>query len=422
LGPVTIFDKSALQALTIDEAVWFEAHFLSNVTPLFYVETLADLEKAAAEGRAPDDIVRSLAGKTPSDAYPNVHHRSLMSAELQGQAIEMGGRVMVAGGEYRRAPDGSIGMHIEEFPEATMLLRWKEGEFDELEREVAKAWRDELATHEPDRMIGVVRNLLPSGTRISDLEALKGRIDTLCDSDELEMIVLALHVLEVPQTSHGMVLERWNAAGRPPLSAFAPYTTHVFKVDLLYYLGIERGFISGERASNKADMAYLYYLPFTMVFVSGDRLHRRTAPLFLTPEQSYVQANELKAGLLEMDQYYDQLPEEIKRLGVLQFAGWPPPTLDNIVTQLWDRHMRPDWREIEIRRETDRARPRDEAADSNTLADMKRRVESAKPVTEAESPVSGDDADYVIIARQVPVQKGKWRMVSRQVEEAEREE
>jgi hypothetical protein len=65
-----------------------------------------------------------------------------------------------------------------------------------------------------------------------------------------------------------MVLERWNAAGRPSLPTFAPYTTRVFKVDLLYYLGIDRGFISGERASNKADMAYLYYLPFTMV--SGD--------------------------------------------------------------------------------------------------------------------------------------------------------
>jgi hypothetical protein len=39
MGPITIFDKSALQALSIDETVWLEAYFLSNVTPLFYVET-----------------------------------------------------------------------------------------------------------------------------------------------------------------------------------------------------------------------------------------------------------------------------------------------------------------------------------------------------------------------------------------------
>jgi hypothetical protein len=69
MGPITIFDKSALQALSIDETVWLEAYFLSNVTPLFYVETLADLEKIA-EGRPSEEMVASLAAKTPSDAYP----------------------------------------------------------------------------------------------------------------------------------------------------------------------------------------------------------------------------------------------------------------------------------------------------------------------------------------------------------------
>src|SRR6266508_3341647 len=269
MGPITIFDKSALQALSIDETVWLEAYFLSNVTPLFYVETLADLEKAVAEGRSSEDVVASLAEKTPSDAYPNVHHRTLIEAELQGQEIELSGRVMVAAGEYRRAPDGSLGMHIEEFPEAAMLLRWKNHEFNDAEREVARRWREELAAHEPERMIGIVRNILPSGTKTSDLEGLKRAIDDFCESDEREVVALALHALEVPEWAQTTVLERWEAARNPSLPTFAPYTTHVFTVDLLYYLGIDRGFISGERASNKADMAYLYYLPFTMVRLRG---------------------------------------------------------------------------------------------------------------------------------------------------------
>ena len=50
---------------------------------------------------------------------------------------------------------------------------------------------------------------------------------------------------------------------------------------------------------------------------------------------------------------------------------------------------------------------------------MKGRVESAQPVSEAEVPASGDEADYAIIARQVPVRKGKWRMVSQEVEDAD---
>jgi hypothetical protein len=69
MGPVTIFDKSALQALSMDEAVWFDAFFYANVVPVFYVETLADLEKQVAEGKTPEDVVGMLAEKTPYKGY-----------------------------------------------------------------------------------------------------------------------------------------------------------------------------------------------------------------------------------------------------------------------------------------------------------------------------------------------------------------
>jgi hypothetical protein len=29
----------------------------------------------------------------------------------------------------------------------------------------------------------------------------------------------------------------------------------------------------------------------------------------------------------------------------MAFARYPPAELDNLVVQLWDKHMRPDWRE-----------------------------------------------------------------------------
>ena len=45
LGPILIFDKSFLQSLNVDEAVWLDNFFLTVITPLFFVETLADLER-----------------------------------------------------------------------------------------------------------------------------------------------------------------------------------------------------------------------------------------------------------------------------------------------------------------------------------------------------------------------------------------
>jgi len=421
LGPITIFDKSALQSLSMDESVWFDAFFLPNIVPPFYIETLADLEKKVARGRDPEQIVGVLAEKTPSGAAPNIYHRHLILAELLGQEIEMTGQVVVGAGEVKRAPDGSVGVHVDEFPEEAALLRWKNHEFLEVERAAAKAWRAELAEHDPDRLIAMLKDILPAEAKISDLEQLKTFIDSFCSSSDREMVALALDVVGVPAEYKGFALARWEKEGKPPLDHLIPYTTHVFKIDLLFYLGIQRGFISGNRASNKADMAYLYYLPFAMVFVSGDRLHHRTAPLFLRDDQSYVHADEFKAALRELDEYHDALPDEIKALGVLQFASYPPPEMDNSVTRLWDKHMRPDWREVAKQKEAERGKPPDEEAGRLTVEEMKARIEQARSVPDPIAGLVGDNADYMIIRRLVPVKKGKWRMVSKEVEEADNE-
>ncbi len=418
MGPMTIFDKSALQALSMDEAVWFDAFFGVNVVPVFYIETLADLEKNLAEGRDAEDLVGMLAEKTPSNAYPNVHHRTLIAADLAGHRIEMDGRPVISAGELMRAEDGSVGVHIEEFPEQAALLRWQEHDFLAVERTLAKDWRAELAGHDPDRLIGMVKNILPSGRKISDLEQLKAFVDEFCSSNDPQVVALTLEVLGVDDYHRRLGQQRWEQARHPSLDEFFSYACHAFKVDLLFYLGIERGFISGERASNWADMAYLYYLPFASAFTSADRLHRRTAPLFLGKNQSYLPADELKAALTEMDAHYGALPDQIKELGVLAFASYPPAGLDNAVTQLWDRLMSPAWREAARKREAELGKPRDEAAEKITLDEIKQRLAKAEPLAEEAGEPEGG-ADYFITSRRVPARKGKWRMVSEEVEKAE---
>jgi hypothetical protein len=138
MGPITIFDKSALQSLSMDESVWLDAFFLVNIVPLFYVETLADLEKEVAEGKSPEDLVGMLAAKTPPTAAPNAHHHSLILAELKGWNVPMDGRVPIEGGDVRRGPEGEIGVQVDEFDEAVALERWKNHEFLEIERQIAK--------------------------------------------------------------------------------------------------------------------------------------------------------------------------------------------------------------------------------------------------------------------------------------------
>ena len=55
LGPFLIFDKSSLESLNLDEAVRLDNFYMSNITPLFFVECLADLEKAIRSKSTPEN-------------------------------------------------------------------------------------------------------------------------------------------------------------------------------------------------------------------------------------------------------------------------------------------------------------------------------------------------------------------------------
>jgi hypothetical protein len=420
VGPTAIFDKSALQALSMDESVWFDAFFSVNVTPIFFVETLADLEKEVAAGRSAEDLVGMLAEKTPSSAYPNVHHRTLLAAELDGHEIAMDGKPLISAGETRRTEDGKIGIHIDELPEQAGLLRWQEHDFLEIERELARDWRANLSGHDPDRLVGLVKNVLPDEVKFSDLGQLKRFVDKLCSHSDPHVMALALQVVEPPEAQVRRGLVRWQQARRPPLDRFFPYLAHVFKVDLLFYLGIHRGFISGERPSNRVDIAYLYYLPFGAAFTSGDRLHRMTVPLFLDENQTYLEAKELKSALAELDGHYDELPDAVKETGVLAFVSFPPSGIENAVTRLWDRHMRPDWREVARAREARLGEPQDVGAKRETLDELKERLANSEEVAEEQVDASGPD--YFVTSRRVRAKKGKWRMVSQEIQDAGQED
>lgn len=89
MGPITIFDKSFLQSLSVDESVWFDRFFLSNICPLFYIETLADLEKSLKNGRTSDEVVGIIAEKFPEmSGSPSAFHVDLCIANFLGQNIQ----------------------------------------------------------------------------------------------------------------------------------------------------------------------------------------------------------------------------------------------------------------------------------------------------------------------------------------------
>lgn len=414
MGPILIFDKSTLESLNPDEAGWMDNFFLSNITPLFFIETLADLEKQVRSGRTPEQVVGNLAYKTPDmNSYPNVHHRTLLAGELSGRGVidMLHGRPMIAGGQQMEL-EGRTGIIFKKSPEAEALHRWQKKEFLELERITAKAWRKSLSYINFDEYYTLFQGYF-QGQKPKTLAEVKSFTESIIDGSNRDVVFEAgLTLLGFGERSRKLVLARWQSGGKPALSEFAPYFRYVFSVDLFFYLAIASDLISRGRPSHKVDLAYLYYLPFSMVFTSNDHLHASIVPFFLRANQTFVNGMELKADLAKLDQHYSALPNDIKDRGIYHFANYPPIESSFLVSRLWDKHMS-SWRNNQAKH-----RPTGKIDVPDDLLEKIKRFGKEAVPSDPSTLVSSDDADHVVIERSVYARKGKWKRFSPEVEKS----
>lgn len=417
MGPSALFDKSFLQSLTVDESVWFDHYFYGLVCPLFYIETLADLEKAVRQGRTPEDEVGIIAAKFPEMyAVPSVHHTGAAISNLLGMPVPMTGQIPVPGGRTSRTGEHA-GVIFERSRESEAFARWRRREFLALEREFARSWRQALAGVNLD---GIVRGLL--GADGKPLKFCKSLDEAKRVAEELvarspnrtAVMRLVLEILQVPRERHQQIAERWSVLGYKALSEFAPYAAHVVTVEVFFQLAVSSRLIGAGRASNRADIAYLNYLPFCHVFVSSDRLHQRCAPCFLRSDQEFVWGEDLKRELQELNQYFITLPEEVRERGIGSFAdGLPPRQVAPLLADVWERHHWGHPRGTSI--PLDRMPPGELERLSQQICG---EIESLKSAPELGSGAVQEDAlNSVTIERTFRRKKGSWYQVAKDLKQ-----
>jgi len=410
MGPLLIFDKSALQSFTLDESVWLENFFLTNITPLFFVESLADLEKEVSEGKTPEDVVGALASKTPvNGSFSNVHHALMFESDLMGSPIAMDMRTIIHRGTTKQTPTGEISVFYKQSPEEAAFQRWKDRKFLEVEREVAKKWREALSNLSFDSMIGTVKNIVPVGTHFSNMQDVKTFVDEFVKGKDKALLDLTFIVLGIREDVSEAITARWQKEGCPPLNIFAPYAAYALSVDLFLYLCMNSSFISKQRQSNKIDFSYLYYLPFCRVFVSNDNLHERTIPLFLKEGQKFIKGVDLKAGLRELDEYYSKLPEDVKNKGVMSFASYPPRDVNTFIGQLFNE-LGWSWQKDAEEKDKGTNLPPDKE-----LLKRFKDIEDNAQIVEDQKSTTSDEADSVFFQRFSTVKKGKWNVLPKDI-------
>lgn len=415
MGPITLFDKSFLQSLNVDESTWFDHFFLTNVCPLFFVETLADLEKSVRDGRTPEQEVGLIADKFPEmHGTPNIYHAHPALNELNGQPTAMDGRIIVPGGRLVKV-DGKASAVFDQPEEVKAFNRWQKREFQDVERLYAKAWRQQVNGLDLKELTTRLTALGINGRDCKSLQQAKEIADVFIQNPatDLDKLQLAVLIFKVPYTTASQMINRWIATGRTPLKDYAPYISYILTVEIFFYIALTKGFISPDRASNRVDISYLFYLPFSMVFVSSDKLHRSCAPLFMRSDQEFVWGPDLKQSLKEINAYYLTLPDEIKNQGVMRFADCPPDDHGKLVGALWDRHLNPGYRESLKKRKQHAVRKR---TDEEKAAD-KKMIEEIKRLAEAPS-MNPDEVDFdpqspesMVLKRHVHKRKGSWYQI-----------
>lgn len=405
MGPTLIFDKSFLESLNPDEAVWLDQFYLCNVTPLFFVETLADLDKRTRRDRTPEDIVGSLAYRTPDlHSKSNIYHRTLLEGELSGeQAVDMDtGRPCIGGGRYVDL-GGKTGAFFDATPEEEAMMRWQEHKFLEVERQYARKWRSGLSNADLEEIYAYYQERFAGYQKPKSMAGVRQMVESYFGNPNQEAILRsALSSLGATDIFVERILARWVKEGSKPVRVFAPYLAYVHSIDLTFMFGIGCDLIGRGRASHKIDVAYLYYLPFCKVFTSSDKLHKLLVPLFLRDDQSFVSGEDLKNDLRELDAHYSAMSDADKARGVYFFASVPPPDTRFLTTRMWDKYMSSTWRDL-----AELSRQHNPVPNDQFMTHIDNLVSKAK--TEGvDVPPHGTESSTMVIKRMVSAKRGKW--------------
>lgn len=406
MGPITLFDKSFLQSLNIDESVWFNHFYLCNICPLFYIETLGDLEKEMKNGRTAEEVVGNIADKFPQSGTPNAYHESICYYNLLGHDIPDYGQILINYGRPVKE-NGKSGIVIEEAPEAEVFRRWQKREFLEIERLYAKEWRKQLSCIKLSELFELLNNFPYDISLAKSLEEVKEIVVKFLSSPNYvpQQLYFISKLLNIPQYKYYEILQIWQANGFKPISEHAPYVCFSLLIDLVFIISMMRGFISSERSSNRTDITYLKYLLFTNIFVSSDRLHKKLAPLFLTEKQMFIWGVDLKADLTKLNNHYLRLPDSIKEKGLHYFAPYPPKG-NYLTTEIWKRYMN-------VKDFSDEYYYLPEQ-NMETISEMN-RLSEAPTVKSSEIDFDINNPDFMMLKKVVDKKRGSWYILPKDI-------
>ncbi len=286
-----LFDKSALQALSLDEMTRLGKRAQVLATEALVLELVADI-------RYGDERSKQLAKKLRfAGAVVNAEYDGLCVAELYGKRVPMTRRPLLVGDEVV-GRGGEIGVVARETYSDEILARCAAGKPSEEDAELARTWTEAMRQFDIGSLERDFRKAIPRSRYPKSLEESLELVDALLAdaSKQAAHLEMLLTLLPKYKSSHQEVTEIWTLDPSKVLRSMAPYSMHCLRVSLALVLAVATGLI-GTRDTNFVDAHYLHYLPFASEFASRDADQRRLCVPLLGPGQVLVSPEELKTEL-----------------------------------------------------------------------------------------------------------------------------
>ena len=298
LGPISISDKSAFQALSKKEYQFYQNWFNENLTPILVMEIFSDLSKFEEENH---EKAVELAKKFGGSGNPtNADYIPLIAGSLLGKKIPMNGKIIINQGiEIEDKETNSKGLLVDITALNLLLLNIASNKITEDDKEYSKKWREITLGFNLETIYAKLdqqKFILPKPKNETEIVSIASNLLSNPRTQK-DWLLFFLDIFFITKSIKDRIYSRWRASKHNyKLANFAPYAYHCFRSYLSVVIATKYGIIKNN-PTNFLDLNYIYYLPFCQVFISNDRLHKLLIPQLKRKNQFFVTGEELKKDI-----------------------------------------------------------------------------------------------------------------------------
>lgn len=334
-------DKSAVYGLNNEEIDSLDRYFFQVAPSILVNEILADLTKET-DPKIPNRIAAHTYRVSGNHGL-TLNYRTRLASSLLGREIPMDGRFLASRETVVRTVSGSVATIVETPLEDAILVRWERGEFTDEERVWARRFRQRMERPLNTKLYldNIARAGLSFNIPRSDEELIASVNELLANRNLLpRLFTILAREFGIPYRSTDEITKRWYKEGRQPFEEFAPYAYFCLKANFLWHLSLTNSelFKRDKKQNDRKDLEYCYYLPNTQIFATGDDKQQRLMAALIRPDQSLVNASELKKDLRKISEDWNRLTTEEKIALNAQRGAAPPENTESVVYQLWEKH------------------------------------------------------------------------------------